>query len=73
MGLDLKPAFAEGEFYPVEHKKDQRVLRRLFHSDPDYAALIYNVDINVGRLVSALEQEGIMEDTVQRTRAYRSS
>jgi len=64
MGLDQKEAFEEGEFYPVEHKKDQRVLRRLFHSDPDYAALIYNVDINVGKLVSALEKEGLMEDTV---------
>ena len=64
MGLDKKEAFAEGEFYPVEHKKDQRVMRRLFHSDPDYAALIYNVDLNVGRLVAALEEEGLMEDTV---------
>ena len=64
MGLDRKEAYSEGEFYPVEHKKDQRVLRRLFHSDPQYAALIYNVDLNVGRLITALEKEGIMEDTV---------
>lgn len=64
MGLDKKDPFEEGEFYPVEHKKDQRVMRRLFHSDPDYAALIYNVDLNVGKLVAALEEEGLMEDTV---------
>ena len=30
--------FEEGEPFPCEHKKDQRVVRRLLQSDPVYAA-----------------------------------
>jgi arylsulfatase A-like enzyme len=64
LGLDKKNPFEEGEFHPCEHKRDQRVMRRLFHSDPVYAAMIQSVDENIGRLLDTLEAEGIADDTV---------
>ena len=50
LGLDQVEAFAEGEYFPCEHKKDQRVKRRLIQSDPVYAAMIESLDENLGRL-----------------------
>ena len=64
MGLDARPAFAEGPFFPCEHKKDQRIVRRLLQSDPHYAAMVYSVDENVGRLLDALEQTGRAANTI---------
>lgn len=63
MGLDTVEAFSEGEYFPVEHKKHLRVKRRLIQSDPVYAAMIENIDQNVGRLLAALEEEGIAGET----------
>ncbi len=64
MGLDELPTFEEGEHFPCEHKKDLRVLRRLIQSDPAYAAMIYSVDENVGRLMAVLDELGIADNTV---------
>ena len=64
MGLDTQKTFEEGEFYPCEHKKDKRILRRLIQSDPVYAAMIESLDENIGRLMSALEETGEMEKTL---------
>ena len=63
-GLDRVRTFEEGEFFPCEHKKDQRVVRRLVQSDPVYAAMIENVDENIGRLLQVLEEEGLDGETV---------
>lgn len=63
MGLDKVQTFAEGDYFPCEHKKDKRIVRRLVQSDPAYAAMIENLDDNVGRLLEVLKQEGIYEDT----------
>jgi len=63
LGLDRVPAFEEGEHFPCEHKRDQRVVRRLLQSDPTYAALISILDENVGRLLAALEELGLADDT----------
>ncbi|MEE2995354.1 MAG: sulfatase [Gemmatimonadota bacterium] len=64
MGLDTQKTFEEGEFYPCEHKKDKRILRRLIQSDPVYAAMIESLDENIGRLMSALEETGEMDNTL---------
>lgn len=63
MGLDKKQTFSEGDFFPCEHKKDKKIVRRLVQSDPRYAAMIENLDDNVGMLIDVLKQEGIYEDT----------
>jgi arylsulfatase A-like enzyme len=64
MGLDQKNPFEEGDFFPVEHKKDHRITRRLIQSDPVYAAMIYSLDENIGRLLDMLERTGQVENTV---------
>ncbi|MEA3406466.1 MAG: sulfatase [Chloroflexota bacterium] len=64
MGLDEVKTFEEGDFFPCEHKKDHRIVRRLVQSDPVYAAMVESVDENIGRLFAALEETGQMENTV---------
>jgi len=64
MGLDQVQIFAEGDFFPSEHKKHLRVQRRLVQSDPVYAAMIESLDESVGRILEALEAAGQAEDTI---------
>ncbi|MBN1583145.1 MAG: sulfatase [Anaerolineae bacterium] len=64
MGLDQIEPFAIGDFFPCDHKKTQRIKRRLLQSDPAYAAMVESVDENVGRLLQALEQTGQAQNTV---------
>lgn len=64
LGLDRFETFVEGEYFPCDHKKDQRVRRRLLHSDPVYAAMIDSLDENVGRVLAALERTGKANDTI---------
>ncbi len=54
----------QGEVFPCEHKKTQRVTRRVIQSDAAYAAMIRSVDESVGRVVAALKEKGVYEDTV---------
>ena len=63
-GLEKKNAFEVGECFPCQHKRDQRVVRRRFQSDPGYAAMVWSLDENVGRILEALQQEGLADDTV---------
>jgi len=63
LGLDRERAFAEGEVFPCEHKKDQRVVRRLLQSDAAYAAMVYTLDENIGRLLAALDEAGLSDTT----------
>jgi len=58
LGLDRLPALEPGEFFPCAHKRDQRVVRRRLQSDPTYAAMIENLDANVGRLLQAVAAAG---------------
>ena len=62
--LDKKDPFEYGEYFPIEHKKDQRVIRRLFQSDPGYAAMVQSLDENIGRLMAVLDAQGLADDTV---------
>lgn len=64
LGLDGVDPFIEGDFFPCEHKRDQRIRRRLLQSDPVYAAMVALLDQQVGRLVDGLRAEGILEETV---------
>jgi arylsulfatase A-like enzyme len=64
LGLDQLEPFEENGFYPCEHKRGKRIVRRLFQSDAVYAAMIESLDENVGRLLGALDEEGIAEDTL---------
>jgi arylsulfatase A-like enzyme len=64
LGLDQLQALEEGAPFPCEHKKDRRIVRRLFQSDPVYAAMVESVDENVGRLLQALDESGQAENTL---------
>jgi len=64
MGLDKVEAFETGDYFPCEHKKDQRILRRRVQSDPAYAAMIETLDADIGRLLASLEETGKADDTV---------
>ena len=64
LGLDKLKTFEEGDFFPCEHKKQKRIIRRLLQSDPAYAAMVNLLDENIGRLLDALEAEGCAGDTV---------
>jgi arylsulfatase A-like enzyme len=64
LGLDKIDPMDVGEAFPVEEKKDKNVTRRRFQSNPIYAAMIENLDTNVGRLMAELENQGIANDTI---------
>lgn len=64
LGLDAEDPFIEGEPFPCEHKKDRHVRRRIVQSDPVYAAMVENVDTNIGKVLDALERTGQAENTI---------
>ncbi len=64
MGLDKIDPFEEGEHFPCEHKRDQRIERRVVQSDPVYAAMVKCLDDNIGRLMAALEELGKADNTI---------
>ncbi len=64
MGLDHAVEFEEGDFFPCEHKKDERIVRRIIQSDSIYAAMLKSLDENIGRLIGVLKSEGIYDDTI---------
>jgi arylsulfatase A-like enzyme len=64
LGLDAQPAIEEGERFPAMHLRHRRIQRRVIQSDPVYAAMIENLDANIGRLLDALEAEGLAEETL---------
>lgn len=64
LGLDKETAFVEGETFHTYDKKGGHVVRRVIQSDPEYAAMIWNLDWNTGRLLKALEECGEADNTV---------
>jgi arylsulfatase A-like enzyme len=64
LGYDRINPFEVGEYYPCESMKLHRICRRTVQSDPVYAAMIENLDWNTGRLLDALEEEGILDETL---------
>jgi arylsulfatase A-like enzyme len=64
LGLDAIDPFEDGGPMPAWHLADQRIRRRTVQSDPAYAAMIENLDWNIGRLLAALERTGAAENTL---------
>lgn len=64
LGLDRQQAMIEGDYFPLEAKKNMRIQRRVIQSNPVYAAMIESLDENVGKILDALEEKGIAENTV---------
>jgi arylsulfatase A-like enzyme len=64
LGLANKNPIVEGDYFPCQHKRDQRIRRRLFQSDPVYAAMIENLDANIGRVLETLEKAGLTENAL---------
>lgn len=62
--LDRIDPFVVGENFPCEHKKDLFVTRRMIQSDPAYAAMIENLDYNVGRLIESLKRKGRFDNSL---------
>ena len=54
----------QGEPMPAWHLQGSRIQRRVVQSHPGYAAMIENLDTNVGRLIDALEDTGKIENTL---------
>ncbi len=64
MGLDKVQATIPGDFFPGEHKKNMRIERRVIQSNPVYAAMIEHLDENVGKILDALDDKGIADNTI---------
>ncbi len=64
LGLDESEAFVPGAPFPCRHKQHQRIRRRRFQGDAAYAAMIANLDHNLGRVFDVLEEEGLADDTL---------
>lgn len=64
LGLDTQQVIVEGEHFPTEHKKHLRVQRRVIQSDPTYAAMIENLDTNIGRLLAEVAKAGLADNTI---------
>ena len=64
LGLDPAGEIERGEPHPCLHLKDRRIQRRRIQSDPTYAAMIENLDRNLGRTIQALRDTGQLEDTL---------
>jgi arylsulfatase A-like enzyme len=65
MGLERdEDAFEARDRYPYEQRCSERVRHRVVQSNPVFAAMIRNLDRNVGRVLSALEEAGLASDTL---------
>ncbi|MGI5819754.1 MAG: sulfatase [Armatimonadota bacterium] len=62
--LDQIEPFVEGEHFACEHKRDQRLQRRMLQTDPEYAAMVWSMDENIGRLLQAVEDAGQADNTI---------
>lgn len=63
MGLDTE-AIVDGEPFAAWHLHGRHVRRRVLQSDPAYAAMVENLDANIGRLIDAIERAGKLESTL---------
>jgi len=64
LGLDKARALIPGEMHPALHAPNTRLERRIIQSHAGYAAMMENLDWNVGRILDALEAEGIADNTL---------
>jgi arylsulfatase A-like enzyme len=64
LGLDQVQALVPGELHPALHLLGQRIQRRVLQSHAGYAAMVHNLDWNVGRLLTALDDCGQAGNTL---------
>jgi arylsulfatase A-like enzyme len=64
LGLDRIDPLLEGEPFRTEAMRDARVKHRMLQSDPAYAAMVENLDTNIGRVLDALVETGQAENTL---------
>ncbi|WP_433019008.1 sulfatase [Kribbella sp. CA-294648] len=64
LGLDEIEAVIDGEPLAPWHLNGEIMRRRVIQSDPHYAAMVENLDHNVGRLLDALQECGKADNTV---------
>lgn len=64
MGLDSVDPFEVGPPIPVWHSRHDHIVRRTVQSHTGYAAMVENLDANVGRLLDALDRLGKAQDTI---------
>lgn len=64
LGLDKINPFVEGDYFPCEHKQDERILRRTIQSNPIYAAMVENLDTNIGRVLDCIKEENLEDNTI---------
>lgn len=64
LGLDRINPLVDGGPVPFIDHTCERIVRRMFQSDPVYAAMVENLDSNIGRLLDALDEEGIADNTL---------
>ena len=62
--LDCLCEMEEGECFPTQAKRTRHVMRRRIQSDPAYAAMIENLDMNIGRLMQTVSAAGLDENTI---------
>ena len=64
LGLDQQEPLEEGEEMSTISRQGQHLLRRRIQSNPEYAAMMENLDSNLGQLFSVLDQEGLTDNTL---------
>jgi arylsulfatase A-like enzyme len=64
LGLDTIEPIVPGKPNPRCPTGEWTVMRRILQSDPTYAAMMENLDTNIGRLLAVLDEEGLAENTV---------
>ncbi|MCL2665538.1 MAG: sulfatase [Defluviitaleaceae bacterium] len=65
LGLDKLNFSEEGEVFPNAPKNNPyKIRRRLFQSDAGYAAMVFNLDENIGRLMDAVKNAGQENNTI---------
>ncbi len=64
LGLDGSEIIRNGEAMTAWHLDGQVIRHRTLQSDPDYAAMIENLDDNVGRLLEALRRFEKLDNTI---------
>lgn len=64
LGLDQVDPLVAGEDHPALHCMGSRVMRRVLQSHAGYAAMVHNLDWNVGRLMAALRDCGHDQNTL---------
>jgi arylsulfatase A-like enzyme len=64
LGLEQGSPLRDGGHFRTERMREAIVRHRVLQSDPTYAAMIENLDANIGRVLAALEDTGQAQNTL---------